>query len=225
MIERMGFFTDTTVCIGCKACEVACKQWNRLLAKTDGISRESGCSYDNTLQLDGFHWRHVKFIEQFNKERSVAKWLMMSDSCKHCSQAPCIDACPMDAIIRTEFNTVVIQKELCKGNFACADACPFGVIKEDPEIRIARKCTLCYDRLKNGWIPACAKICPTDSIHFGPIRELIPRAKERVKQLHEQGETKAYLYGVDQDYLGGLGNFYLLVDQPEVYTLPPNSPS
>ena len=118
MTERMGFFTDTTVCIGCKACEVACKQWNRLLAPSSGMSREYGHSYDNTLALDGFHWRHVKFIEQFNAERSEARWLMMSDTCKHCTQAPCIDACPEDAIIRTEFDTVVIDPELCKGYFA-----------------------------------------------------------------------------------------------------------
>ena len=223
MTEPIGFFTDTTVCIGCKACEVACKQWNRLLAAGSEISRMYGQSYDNTLNLDGFHWRHVKFIEQFNEERSEARWLMMSDACKHCAQAPCIDACPEDAIIRTEFNTVVIQQDLCKGYFACAGACPFYVIKGDPDLRIARKCTLCYDRLNNGWIPACAKTCPTDSIQFGPISELITRAKERVKQLHEQGEAKAYLYGVDKAYLGGLGNFYLLVDRPEVYALPPKS--
>jgi len=223
MTERMGFFTDTTICIGCKACEVACKQWNRLLATSSGVSRMYGYSYDNTLNLDGFHWRHVKFIEQFNEERSEARWLMMSDACKHCAQAPCIDACPEDAIIRTEFDTVVIQSELCKGYFACAGACPFGVIKGDPDIKIARKCNLCYDRLKSGLIPACAKTCPTDSIQFGPLKELIPRAKARVKQLHEQGETSAYLYGVDKDYLGGLGNFYLLLDQPEVYGLPQKS--
>jgi formate dehydrogenase iron-sulfur subunit len=116
---------------------------------------------------------------------------MMSDACKHCAQAPCIDACPEYAIIHTEFDSVVIQPELCKGYFACAGACPFGVIEGDPDIKIARKCNLCYDRLKSGLIPACAKTCPTDSIQFGPVRELIPRAKARVKQLHEQGETRA----------------------------------
>ncbi len=223
MTERMGFFTDTTVCIGCKACEVACKQWNRLLAPSSGMRREYGYSYDNTLKLDDFHWRHVKFIEQFNEARSEARWLMMSDSCKHCTQAPCIDACPEDAIKRTEFDTVVIQAELCKGYFACAGACPFGVIEGEPDIKIARKCTLCYDRLQNGLIPACAKTCPTDSIQFGPLKELIPRSEARIKQLHEQGETGAYLYGIDQEYLGGLGNFYLLIDQPQVYGLPQKS--
>ena len=223
MTERMGFFTDTTVCIGCKACEVACKQWNRLLATPGEEKRMYGHSYDNTLRLDGSHWRHVKFIEQFNAERSEARWLMMSDTCKHCTQAACIDACPENAIIRTEFDTVVIRPDLCKGYFACAGGCPFGVIKGDPDIRIARKCTLCYDRLKNGLIPACAKACPTDSIQFGPLRELIPIAEARLRQLHEQGETGAVLYGVDKDYAGGLGNFYLLVDKPEVYGLPDKS--
>jgi formate dehydrogenase iron-sulfur subunit len=223
MSERMGFFTDTTVCIGCKACEVACKQWNRLLAAPIRVNRIYGYGYDNTLHLDGFHWRRVKFIEQFDKQRSEPRWLMMSDACKHCAQAPCIDACPEYAILRTEFGTVFIDPQLCKGYFACAGACPFGVLEGDPDLRIARKCTLCYDRLKHGMIPACAKACPTDSIQFGPLRELLPRAKERVKQLHEQGETSAYLYGVDQDYLGGLGNFYLLIDRPEVYGLPPKS--
>jgi formate dehydrogenase iron-sulfur subunit len=166
---------------------------------------------------------HVKFIEQFNEDRNEARWLMMSDACKHCAQAPCIDACPEYAIIHTEFDSVVIQPELCKGYFACAGACPFGVIEGDPDIKIARKCNLCYDRLKSGLIPACAKTCPTDSIQFGPVRELIPRAKARVKQLHEQGETRAYLYGADKDYLGGLSNFYLLIDQPKVYALPEKS--
>jgi formate dehydrogenase iron-sulfur subunit len=223
MTERMGFFTDTTLCIGCKACEVACKQWNRLLAADSDMSRISGSGYDYTLHLDGFHWRHVTFIEQFNEARSDPRWLMMSDSCKHCRQAPCIEACPERAIVHTEFGSVVIQAQLCKGHFACAAACPFGVIKADAKIRIARKCHLCCDRLRNGWIPACAKACPTDSILFGPVDELARLAKARVRQLHEQGETRAYLYGADEAYLGGLGNFYLLVDHPHVYGLPQKS--
>jgi formate dehydrogenase iron-sulfur subunit len=220
MFQPMGFFTDTTVCIGCKACEVACKHWNRLRAAGQGMRRMSGRSYDNTRYLDGYHWRHVKFIEQFDAERHDARWLMMSDACKHCGKAPCLAACPESAIIRTEFDTVVIQPELCQGHFLCADACPFGVIKADPEIKIARKCHLCYDRLKSGLTPACAKACPTDSIQFGPLRALIPRAEARVRQLHEKGETNAYLYGVDNEVVGGLSNFYLLIDQPDVYALP-----
>jgi formate dehydrogenase iron-sulfur subunit len=202
---------------------VACKQWNRLKAADSKATHTFGNSYDNTLELDGFHWRHVKFIEQFDEARREVRWLMMSDTCKHCTHAACIDACPEDAIVRTEFDTVVIRPDLCKGYFACAGACPFSVIKGDPDIKIARKCTLCDDRLQNGMIPACAKTCPTDSIQFGALNDLIPRAQARVKQLHDQGETRAYLYGVDKDYLGGLGNFYLLIDEPDVYGLPHKS--
>ncbi len=101
--EAMGFFTDTTVCIGCKACEVACKNWNQLPATNGGVSEMSGDSYDNTRKLDGTHWRHVKFIEQFDGPYN-GRWLMMSDVCKHCVKAGCIEVCPTGAIIRTEFD-------------------------------------------------------------------------------------------------------------------------
>ena len=161
--ERMGFFTDTTVCIGCKACEVACKQWNRLQPAAGGAPPMRGDSYDNTGRLDGFHWRHVKFIEQAGKGRGDLRWLMMSDCCKHCVEAPCLAACPEQAIIRTEFDTVLILPDRCKGHWDCSRACPFNVIKADPKIRIARKCTFCYDRLREGLPPACAKACPTKS--------------------------------------------------------------
>src|SRR6266576_1736386 len=112
MPEPMGFYTDTTVCIGCKACEVACKEWNQLPATGGGRHEMSGDSYDNTRRLDGMHWRHVKFIEQFSEDRSEGRWLMMSDVCKHCAQAGCLEVCPTGAIIRTEFDTVVIQPEV-----------------------------------------------------------------------------------------------------------------
>src|SRR5437879_1152485 len=115
MAEPMGFFTDTTVCSGCKACEVACKEWNQLPARNGGIGTLSGDSYDNTRHLDGIHWRHVKFIEQFSPDRRDGRWLMMSDVCKHCVRAGCMEVCPTGAIIRTEFDTVVIQSDACKG--------------------------------------------------------------------------------------------------------------
>src|SRR5438093_845301 len=95
MAEPMGFFTDTTVCIGCKACEVACKEWNQLPATNGGANTLSGDSYDNTRRLDGEHWRHVKFVEQFSPDRQQARWLMMSDVCKHCAQAACLEVCPL----------------------------------------------------------------------------------------------------------------------------------
>ena len=227
MAEPMGFFTDTTVCIGCKACEVACKNWNQLPSREGGQPEMSGQSYDNTLRLSGTTWRHVKFIEQFDSPYD-GRWLMMSDVCKHCVQAGCLEVCPTGAIIRTEFDSVVIQSDVCNGCRACLGACPFGVIDINPVSGTAQKCTLCYDRMSVGLEPACSKACPTDSIQFGPIEELRQRAQGRVDQLKAAGESRAYLYGADPDGpVGGLNAFFLLVDEPEVYGLPraPTLPS
>jgi formate dehydrogenase iron-sulfur subunit len=222
--EPMGFFTDTTICIGCKACEVACKNWNQLPSV---VGELSGQSYDNTLRLDGLNWRHVRFVEQFNEEYD-GRWLMMSDVCKHCVQAGCLEVCPTNAIIRTEFDTVVIQSDACNGCRMCISACPFGVIDLNPVSGTAQKCTLCYDRMTAGLEPACSQACPTDSIQFGTIAELRDRAERRVADLHAGGQTDAYLYGADPNGpLGGLNAFFLLVDEPEVYGLPrePKLPS
>ena len=143
MAEAMGFYTDTTVCIGCKACQVACKEWNQLPAINGGKNVLSGISYDNTVKLDGINWRHVKFIEQFSADRSQARWLMMSDVCKHCVQAGCLEVCPTGAIMRTEFDTVVIQQDVCNGCRYCISACPFDVIGINEATHTAQKCTLC----------------------------------------------------------------------------------
>lgn len=247
--EAMGFFTDTSLCIGCKACEVACKQWNQLPGETP---HWQGSSYDNTGQLSAQTWRHVQFIEQvglrhpgvsleelvtearhngdilpnapgtalpfFNSER----WLMHSDVCKHCANAPCLEACPTGAIIRTEYDTVYVQQDICNGCGYCIVACPFGVIARDEQgDRQAHKCTLCYDRLKDGMEPACAQACPTDSIQFGELTQLKARARNRLWELHERGVDEAILYGEDETVLeGGLHSFFLLLDRPEVYNLP-----
>jgi formate dehydrogenase iron-sulfur subunit len=220
--ERMGFFTDTTVCIGCKACEVACKQWNDLPA--DGARFEKGGSYDHTARLSGSTWRHVRFVEQLEAEQNP-KWLFMSDVCKHCKHAGCLDACPTGALIRTEFDTVIVQPDVCNGCGYCVPACPFGVIDRDMIDGRAAKCTLCYDRLEDGLEPACAKSCPTDSIQFGPYEELVEIAERRVAALRDRGVEDAYLYGTDPELAGGLGAFFLLTDEPEVYGLPANADS
>src|SRR5687767_13927663 len=219
MAEAMGFFTDTTVCIGCKACEVACKSWNQLPAREGGQPELSGISYDNTVQLSGTTWRHVKFIEQFDGPYN-GRWLMMSDVCKHCVQAGCLEVCPTGAIVRTEFDTVVIQSDVCNGCRNCIAACPFDVIDMNPVNNTAQKCTLCYYRMKVVMTPACAQACPTASIQFGPIDELKARAATRLRQLHSQGVGQAQLYGADESMLGGLNSFYLLIDKPEAYGLP-----
>jgi formate dehydrogenase iron-sulfur subunit len=230
MPDAVGFFTDTTVCIGCKACQVACHQWNDLPAQLgppqpDGRRYPlplTGDSYDNTGSLSDINWRHVKFIEQFSPDRKQAAWLMMSDVCKHCAYAPCLEVCPTGAILRTEFDTVYINEPACNGCRDCVSACPFGVIHMSESRHVAQKCTFCYDRLKHDLTPACAQACPTQSILFGPLGKLKEKARARVKQLRSEGVESARLYGDDETILGGLNAFYLLVDKPETYGLPSN---
>ncbi|WP_369222244.1 4Fe-4S dicluster domain-containing protein [Streptomyces sp. R39] len=278
----MGFFTDTSVCIGCKACEVACKEWNAV--PEDGLAL-TGMSYDNTGGLGADTWRHVAFIEQrkplgrqepgvshddadvFAAARTLGtcapspgpgatapavdtapaagtapagspageispvhpdgraelRWLMASDVCKHCTHAACLDVCPTGSLFRTEFGTVVVQEDICNGCGYCVPACPYGVIDQRRDDGRGWKCTLCYDRLGVGMEPACAKACPTDSIQFGPLEELRERAAGRMARLHEAGVLDARLYGADPgDGVGGDGAFFLLLDEPEVYGLPPD---
>jgi formate dehydrogenase iron-sulfur subunit len=250
--QAMGFFTDTTLCIGCKACEVACKQWNQIPA--DGL-RWTGKSYDNTVTLSATTWRHVHFVEQFDtgsdsgspanastlvpgghasresgdtsilehllNEPKSGRWLMMSDVCKHCAEAPCQRACPTGAIIHNEFQDVYIQNDICNGCGYCVAACPFGVITRSALDGHAHKCTLCYDRQRDGLEPACAKTCPTKSIQFGPVDELRAKAADRLEQLHDRGQTSAYLYGHNgSDSYPPLNAFFLLLDKPGAYGLP-----
>jgi formate dehydrogenase iron-sulfur subunit len=226
----VGYLTDTTLCIGCKACEVACKQWNQLPMDNLGFT---GHSYDNTSDLGATTWRHVAFIERLDDgsggrptamQPFQSNWLMMSDICKHCVNAGCLEACPTGAIIRTEFDTVVIQQDICNGCGYCLPACPFGVPDLSPTDHRAHKCTLCYDRLKDDLEPACGKACPTDSIQFGPIEHLMERARQRVADLHARGVRSAYIYG-DRAVGGtqgieGLNCFFILAAEPEVYNLP-----
>jgi Fe-S-cluster-containing dehydrogenase component len=260
---RKGFFTDTSVCIGCKACEVACKEWNGV--PEDGLDF-LGSSYDNTGALGASTWRHVAFIEQPRRlgrqdinlplypvgrsatavdlgmpsfdlpgatadpeSRTDFRWLMSSDVCKHCTHAACLDVCPTGALFRTEFGTVVVQEDVCNGCGYCVPACPFGVIERrtgddnTKNVGVAQKCTLCYDRIGDGQTPACAQACPTESIQFGDVDELRERAAARLATLHENGVPEARLYGENpNDGVGGAGAFFLLLDEPEVYGLPPD---
>jgi formate dehydrogenase iron-sulfur subunit len=219
--ESYGFFTDTSVCIGCKACEVACREWNQLPSEGVGFL---GDSLDNTGELSGQTWRHVQILDHVPDETlgtgNGAAFLLMSDVCKHCTHASCMDVCPTGAIIRTEFDTVFIQEDVCNGCRMCISAFPYNVIDIDPGRDVARKCTLCYDRLQGGMEPACAKACPTDSIQFGPLAELRDTAAKREAQLHAQGIKEANLYGHDDKVYGGLNAFFLLMDKPETYGLP-----
>lgn len=222
--EPMGFFTDTSLCIGCKACEVACKQWNALPA--DGM-QWSGQSYDNTLHLSETTWRHVAFVEQATGDGPTpgghpVRWLFNSDVCKHCTAAPCQEACPTGALIYNEFQNVYLQQDVCNGCGYCVSACPFGVLGRSQSDGKAHKCTLCYDRQRDGLEPACAKSCPTDSIQFGPVSQLQAHARRRVEELRSRGEGRAYLYGAeDAGEYRRLNAFFLLTEEPAAYNLPP----
>ncbi|NKX53727.1 4Fe-4S dicluster domain-containing protein [Arthrobacter mobilis] len=278
---RKGFFTDTSICIGCKACEVACKEWNRNPHDSEYELLES--SYDNTGSLGADTWRHVAFIEQDREQIGRAResgralvslgmpsvgppgqdqasnlagadttppdtpdfrWLMSSDVCKHCTNAGCLDVCPTGALFRTEHGTVVVQDDVCNGCGTCVAGCPFGVIERRRDgtagpkterdftpgeqapthnVGVAQKCTLCYDRIVDGQTPACAQTCPTTSIKYGEREDMVATARERVAELHAQGLTEARLYGAnDSDGVGGTGSVFLLLDEPEVYGLPPD---
>jgi formate dehydrogenase iron-sulfur subunit len=258
---RMAFFTDTSVCIGCKACEVACKEWNEI---PDTPFAWTGESYDNTSALGANTWRHVAFIEQRVPEiRSAAeqgayagdgeavdllgvgtsglaggdgalgappepgqlRWLMSSDVCKHCTTAACLDVCPTGALFKTEFATVVVQPDVCNGCGYCVPACPYGVVDRRPEDGRVWKCTMCYDRLKVGEEPACAKACPTDSINVGTLEAMTAMARDRLDTVVAAGVPGAQLYGEPEGNgrgVDGTGALFLLLDEPEVYGLPPD---
>ena len=227
---RVGFFTDTSLCIGCKACEVACKEWNDVPGE---IEPWTGESYDNTRALGADTWRHVAFIEQkvpvgadgaarslvhtaaaedladragldTYQEGDGLRWLMASDVCKHCTDAACLDVCPTGALFRTEFGTVVVQQDVCNGCGYCVPACPFGVLDRRREDGRVWKCTLCYDRLRDDQEPACAQACPTNSIQFGELSDLRERAGARLETLAAAGQDEARLYlADDEDGVGG----------------------
>ena len=219
-----GFFTDSTLCIGCKACEVACKEWNDVPA--DGFTF-SGLSYDNTLGLGHSTWRHVKFVERAttpgiggNSSEQVT-WQFSSDVCKHCEKAGCLEACPTGSIIRTEFGGVYIQPDVCNGCGYCVVTCPFGVVDRRPDDGRAFKCTFCYDRQLAGEQPACAKACPTESILFGDLHELQKIADRRIATLHAAGMTDATIYNPMESSVGGTHAFFLVRGEPAAYNLPP----
>jgi formate dehydrogenase iron-sulfur subunit len=233
---EVGFFTDPSVCIGCKACEVACKEWNEV--PDDGF-HWSGNSYDNTGHLGASTWRHVLFVEQNrSKGGQIAgpmslgsdgqdpfRWIFLSDVCKHCENAGCLEACPTGSIVRTEVGSVLVQNDVCNGCGYCVVACPFGVIDRRPaplpDAGGAFKCTFCYDRQKSGLTPACAKVCPTESIVFGRLDDLRGRAAKRVQALQESGYSDAQLYDPMATSVGGIHAFFLILGEPEAYGLPP----
>jgi formate dehydrogenase iron-sulfur subunit len=222
--QTTAFLTDSTLCIGCKACEVACKEWNGVSA--DGFDW-SGFSYDNTGHVGASTWRHVKFVEGDpqpgfggNSGEEIS-WEFSSDVCKHCEVAGCLEACPTGAITRMEFGAVYVQPDVCNGCSYCVVACPFGVVQKNVEDGRAFKCTFCSDRQRVGLEPACAKACPTQSIKFGEINELRTEAQERLEELKARGIEDATVYDPQDTSVGGIHSIFLVRGDPRSYNLPP----
>ena len=221
-----AFLTDPSICIGCKACEVACKEWNEL--PDDGFEW-SGQSYDNTRALGASTWRHVLFLEQpqplgaqTTGTAEPFRWQFLSDVCKHCANAGCLEACPTGAIVRTEFGSVFVQPDVCNGCGYCIVSCPFGVIDRNEQEGLAFKCTFCYDRQVAGLTPACAKACPTQSIQFGEISELREWAGTRVQLLQKRGYADAQVYDPRETSVGGIHALFVILGRPEDYNFPPS---
>jgi formate dehydrogenase iron-sulfur subunit len=220
MARTLAMFTDTSLCIGCRACQVACKQWNDLDLEVPDWTG----TYQNHTHFTDKTFRLVRFIEEpAGKPNGDLAWLLMSDVCKHCADAGCLNACPTGAIYRTEHGTVNINQDVCNGCRYCVSACPFGVVSFNEQTGTAHKCTFCNDRIHNGLGPACAKACPTESIQFGFRDELVVKAQKRVEKLKGMGFKEAQLYGAESSgFLGGLNAFFLLLAKPATYGLPDN---
>lgn len=220
-----AFLTDASVCIGCKACEVACKEWNQI--PDDGF-QFSGQSYDNTRALGASTWRHVLFLEQPHSMgpqlaglEEPFRWQFLSDVCKHCGNAGCLEACPTGAIVRTEIGSVYVQPDVCNGCGYCVVSCPFGVVDKNREVGTAFKCTFCYDRQRAGLMPACAKACPTQSIRFGELEQLRREAHARVKELQHRGYRDARVYDPEETSVAGTHALFVILGEPESYNFPP----
>jgi formate dehydrogenase beta subunit len=213
---------DTTTCIGCKACEVACQEWNDLpFAAT---------AFDNTYQTMPStawnFWNLIKFNEH-PKEDGTMMWLMRKDQCMHCAEPGCLAACPADGAIVQYTNGIVdFQQDKCIGCGYCITGCPFDVPKLNPSTRKVHKCTLCADRVSQSLEPACIKACPTGCLHFGSKDDMKDLAEKRAHQLRvNSGFEKAGVY--DPPGVGGTGVIYVLHDatNPEAYGGLPANPS
>ena len=212
---QKSMLIDTTLCIGCRACQAACKQWNQLPAEKTTFTG----SYENPARFSPITWTKIVFREH-EDEKGKVRWLFAKQGCMHCTEAACMMVCPANAIYRTEYGTVRIDPQRCIGCNYCAANCTYQVIGFDQAANVARKCTFCYDRVSNGEIPACAKACPTGAITYGERAALIKEAQKRVARLKGAGKVNATAYGIEE--LSGLGMVYVLEDRPEAYGLPEN---
>jgi len=210
-------YIDTTTCIGCKACEVACQEWNDLPPET---TVQVG-TYQTLPDMTPHFWNLIRFHEM--EQDGALRWLMRKDQCMHCADPGCLAACPAPAAIVQYSNGVVdFNQENCIGCGYCITGCPFNIPKFNRNTKKVYKCTLCSDRLAVGLEPACIKACPTGCLQFGTKAQMLDLANRRVAQLKGQGLQQAAVY--DPPGVGGTGVVSVLAygDQPEAYGLPTN---
>ena len=219
---------DTTTCIGCKACEVACQEWNDLLGideMVEPVKAQLG-TYQTQPDLSANFWNLIRFNEHVERQADGTEtihWLMAKDQCMHCADPGCLKACPSPgAIVQYSNGVVDFQQEHCIGCEYCVTGCPFDIPRLNTRTKRVYKCTLCSDRLSYGLEPACIKACPTGCLQFGTKEQMVQIARHRVKQLKANGQVKAGVY--DPPGVGGTGVIYVLAlgDQPQLYGLPKN---
>lgn len=211
MVEMM-MLLDTSKCIACRACQVACKQWNQLPGEKTVFSG----SYQNPPDLSAKTWTLIQFLEPEDFEQNP-RWVFRKRQCFHCTDAACEQVCPTGAIKKQENGTVLINQNICTGCKYCVEVCPFGVPHADHETGTAKKCWLCLDRVSSGLKPACATACPTGAVQFGSRLEMLAVARKRKELLTRQGLTPR-IYGENE--LGGLHVLTILTEKAAFYGLP-----
>jgi formate dehydrogenase iron-sulfur subunit len=210
---------DVSTCIGCKACQAACMEWNDI---RDEVGTNSGV-YDNPVDLTAKSWTVMRFAEV--EEAGRLEWLIRKDGCMHCADPGCLKACPAPGAIVQYANGIVdFHEENCIGCGYCITGCPFNIPRISKEDNKAYKCSLCSDRVAVGQAPACAKACPTGAIQFGSKSDMKDYAEKRIVDLKERGYAKAGLY--DPAGVGGTHVMYVLhhADRPELYNGLPTNP-
>ncbi|MDT2021420.1 formate dehydrogenase subunit beta [Methylocella sp. CPCC 101449] len=221
-LQAVAKLIDTSKCIGCKACQTACLEWNNL---REEVGFNTG-TYDNPHDLTTATWTLMRFTEWVNPETQNLEWLIRKDGCMHCSDPGCLKACPSPgAIVQYSNGIVDFVKENCIGCGYCVKGCPFNIPRISKTEGKAYKCTLCSDRVAVGQGPACAKACPTQAIVFGPKEDMKKHAEERIKDLQSRGFKNAGLY--DPPGVGGTHVMYVLhhADQPQLYANLPKDPT
>ncbi|MBI5905425.1 MAG: 4Fe-4S dicluster domain-containing protein [Deltaproteobacteria bacterium] len=200
---RTGFLIDTSRCIGCRSCQVACKEWNRL--EPDQTTQQG--AYENPRDLTPNLYNRIRFIEKADDKGAVS-WKFVNERCLHCGDAGCMKVCPAPgALFRTKEGLIGYDKEKCISCKYCVSACPFNIPRYGADEKVS-KCNLCLDRVGAGMVPACAKACPTQTLQYGGRDALIAKAKASGKKLYGEKD------------LEGLGVLYALDDKPEAYGLP-----